>query len=453
MSGKRKALFVLSSAVAPLLWTAPGMGGLTITAYTGTVTGTAPGNYWPSSPTGPAPASVVGLDPVITSCGTPVNPGNSDGQPNLDGQTPVNEGVGSGSFSVLSQTFTTGATGFTLGEIAFAVAGGGNGNGTNPYSIHLFQLNSSVTAASTGYTLSTAEVGHDLFGSGSGLSFGLATPGAIEQFVFSGADEVALQPSTVYAIELWGDQNTTAGTFYIRPSGADTPAQPYTGGQAYQIGTTTNAGQSDNSSVVRGEVAVVPRDLLFALYPAGATLTTGTWTGAAVNANDWSTAGNWSGGIPGANPGDSALFPSTVSSVNPNLNGNRTLGSLTFNGPAYTLAQGSSGTLTMNNNGLNRAYRRPLWEFNDIRAGGVGFKHSDCRRTIHQHVHDLRQHLRYRKRDSLGRQPVADGGHCCAQRLQHLFRWNDNRFRHTAHSANLNSRDHQRPADGQCQYR
>jgi len=265
----RSSIMFACFAAAPAFYAATGMGSLTITQYTGPVTGSGFGDYWPSSPTGPAPSSVVGLDPVITSCGSPVNPGNSDGQPNLNGQAVVVAQVGSGAFSVLAQTFTTGASGFNLGEIAFDMAGNSVAPGTNDQSIHLFQLNSSVTAASGSYVLSTAEVGHDLLGGGSGLSFSFSgSPGAIEQFAFGGSDVLALHPNTLYAMELWANQTTGDLMNFFRPSGVDSPQWPYQGGQAYFVSTTTNAGESDNSSVVRGEVAGTTRDLLFAMYPA-----------------------------------------------------------------------------------------------------------------------------------------------------------------------------------------
>jgi autotransporter-associated beta strand protein len=66
----------------------------------------------------------------------------------------------------------------------------------------------------------------------------------------------------------------------------------------------------------------------------------------------WSSSGNWSNGIP-TNAGDIANFdpfisaPSTVS-----LDGNWAVGALNFNShDSYTIAAGSGGTLTLDNNG------------------------------------------------------------------------------------------------------
>lgn len=71
-----------------------------------------------------------------------------------------------------------------------------------------------------------------------------------------------------------------------------------------------------------------------------------------VNANgSWGTAGNWTPAVVPQFAGDTANFggailaPRTVT-----LDGNQTVGAMTFsNANAYTIAQGTSGTLTLNN--------------------------------------------------------------------------------------------------------
>lgn len=71
-----------------------------------------------------------------------------------------------------------------------------------------------------------------------------------------------------------------------------------------------------------------------------------------VNANgSWGTAGNWTPAVVPQFAGDTANFggailaPRTVT-----LDGNQTVGAMTFsNANAYTIAQGASGTLTLNN--------------------------------------------------------------------------------------------------------
>jgi fibronectin-binding autotransporter adhesin len=366
MSKSGKSLVVIASAVTPLLLGASfGIAGVTIKTYTGTVTeysgstGNAPsggggpdiGVYWPTIAGGNAPTSAVGFNPIITAQGAAGNV-PAVGSPDNNGQTEVTEQVGSGVFSVLAQTFTVGATGFNLGEIAFAMSGGGDA-GTNDESIHLFQLSSAVTAASTSYTLSADEVGGDLLGGGSGDTFSFnGGNGGIEQFVFSGSDEVSLLPNTLYAVELWVDQNSGSVLNLIRPSGSDSPPYPYTGGQAYFVSAGTDAGQSEASSTVRGEVAGATRDLLFAIY-AGLPNVNSTWTNMAGN-ESWTAAGNWSSGIPGSNPADVATFGQAIPSATIiTLDANQTVGTMNFNtGSSYTIAQGTgNNTLTLNNNG------------------------------------------------------------------------------------------------------
>ncbi len=349
MSRGKKALCIASSAAASIILSRSVYAGLTITP--GPNSG-AVGAYWPSSTSGPDPSSAVGYDPSIDS-----GDGITTGSPNNDGQTEVQEGIGSGYFSVLAQTFQTGSTGFTLGEIAFVAEASGDGNDTTDFSLHLFQLNSTVTPTSTGYTLSTAEAAgtNDLLGGGHGLNFTFGSggiPESVQQFVLNASgtdDQVNLLPNTEYAIELWGNQLSTHNVLLFRPSGSDTAPggpYPYTGGQAYQLSssTITNAGQSDHSTVSRGEVAGSTRDLLFALYQAPPPNVTATWTGASTaNNSNWTDSTNWTGGVPGTTPGDTALFPAMASSTTADLNGSQTLGMVTFNGPAYTIAQGTGG--------------------------------------------------------------------------------------------------------------
>jgi autotransporter-associated beta strand protein len=67
----------------------------------------------------------------------------------------------------------------------------------------------------------------------------------------------------------------------------------------------------------------------------------------------WGISGNWTNGIPG-NSGDTATFasaPGLTSSDTVTLDGNRTVGHVVFNNGSfsYTIAQGSGGTLTIDN--------------------------------------------------------------------------------------------------------
>ena len=75
--------------------------------------------------------------------------------------------------------------------------------------------------------------------------------------------------------------------------------------------------------------------------------TVGTWTDGSGTDNNWSTAGNWSGGVPHLAK-DSAVFGNTVSPVN--LDSAETVGTLLFNQAAsYTISGGN--TLTLDNSG------------------------------------------------------------------------------------------------------
>jgi PEP-CTERM motif len=79
--------------------------------------------------------------------------------------------------------------------------------------------------------------------------------------------------------------------------------------------------------------------------------TNGIWT--ATGVASWSSSANWSGGTP-QNAGDTANFFSSATSPSMvTLDGNRTVGTLNFNNAnaSYNIAQGTGGTLTMDNAG------------------------------------------------------------------------------------------------------
>lgn len=62
----------------------------------------------------------------------------------------------------------------------------------------------------------------------------------------------------------------------------------------------------------------------------------------------WGTAGNWSGGVPDQTGATANLAASITTGATITLDGNRTVGAVTFDNPnSYTIAQGSSGTLTL----------------------------------------------------------------------------------------------------------
>jgi fibronectin-binding autotransporter adhesin len=342
---KRKALAVISGAIAPALALASGAwADVTLnTLYSGAVP-----TYWPGATT--ADPSVVGTDPVIVS-------GNNGALGN-----PASGTVGQTVSATLveAQTFTA-TTNFNLGAISLVTPGGG-GNAAGNVSIHLFALNNNattpITGASTGYVLASDQKGPDLLGGGAGLSdFSMSpTPNTeIYEFDFSGADQAALTAGVTYGIELW--DSATGNTFYLNRNGG---VQTYAGGQNYSALSPDGLGDDNQvtmSTVVRGAVAGAtnPRDLTFAVYPAGIAIANSTWAG--PGGGSWSTAGNWTNTLVPTNKGDSATFgtniaaPSTVT-----LDGNHTVATITFaTGNSYTIAQGTSGTLTINGGALSAA--------------------------------------------------------------------------------------------------
>ncbi|MGD0464722.1 MAG: autotransporter-associated beta strand repeat-containing protein [Tepidisphaeraceae bacterium] len=357
MSKTKKSLMIISSAVAPVFFGVPVFGGLTVSYYAGG------GNTFadfPTSPSGDMPTSQAGVSPFedTTTAGHGLGSIGGNGSPEA---ATVNETIAPG--GVEAETFVSPAAGLNLGEILFIVGGG-----PTTESINLFQLTTNTTGTSGGYVLSTAEVGHDLLGGGAGLTFTYNGSAAYDEneFVLSGNDEVYLLPNTEYAIELW---NTGTGTNYVSRFGS----VPYnSGGQVYH--TTDTNGQSDNSTDTRVQPSGSNgRSLAFAVYAGG---NNSVWTGTAGDSS-WDTGGlggNWAGpgtstgtsgpGGPGAfgsssgvptNAGDSATFGTNITAnTTVNLNGNHTVGHINFTNPtySYTIAQGSGGTLSLNQPGL-----------------------------------------------------------------------------------------------------
>jgi autotransporter-associated beta strand protein len=332
---------------------------------------TLPG-FWPSSiqnaSQGP---SATGTDPVILANGagnTNVNGAPANGGPgvvsggvvsNPAGSALVNELISQGGkLALIAETFKT-TSAFKLGGVSFDMVGGADtGFMANAASIHLYQFNpGTVTGTSTTYNLSTQSTGVDLLGNGQGAVWTPAAISNIGQFVFTGTDQVSMQANTEYVFEMFVDTFDSGDSLGVmRCSGSDNmpSPQPYADGALFGLSPSTSGVSqqtySANFSISRiaGVFAGATRGGPFAIYSAPPTLTTGTWTGAATTGSnsDWNNSGNWSGGtIPGGTPGDNALFGVGASSVNVSLNGTQTVGRLTFNGPGYTVAQGSGGTL------------------------------------------------------------------------------------------------------------
>jgi len=90
----------------------------------------------------------------------------------------------------------------------------------------------------------------------------------------------------------------------------------------------------------RGRVA----GFIAIVLPASAWATSANWTGSAAD-GDWNNLTNWDAAVP-QNPGDSAAFGVTTS-LDVSLNGNKDLGSLSFNGASYSIAAGTGGSLVL----------------------------------------------------------------------------------------------------------
>jgi PEP-CTERM motif len=195
-------------------------------------------------------------------------------------------GVGptGGNGQVGAETFTTGALPFVLDAISIST------NGTSiaipsGLSIHLYAVNTTTTAASTGYVPSTAVYTNgtpagaaivgannttgDLLGvNGSGVGQGLPvalanpTPAEVLEFDLSNGttnDQITLAPNTLYSLEVW---NTISGQALLW-NRTSTPV--YAGGQAYATGSG-GAGATENSAISRNQIASGARYADLAVY-------------------------------------------------------------------------------------------------------------------------------------------------------------------------------------------
>ncbi len=123
-----------------------------------------------------------------------------------------------------AQTFTIGATNYTLQTVSlYAGAGTGTGSGTNLL-LRLFDLGTAVAPNPSPYT-----PGADLFNSGGGLSVSYTpqTTGIL-QFDFTGNDQVTLQSGHLYAFEIDGALNSSPVVWQR------TTNDTYAGGAAYR---------------------------------------------------------------------------------------------------------------------------------------------------------------------------------------------------------------------------
>ena len=99
-----------------------------------------------------------------------------------------------------------------------------------------------------------------------------------------------------------------------------------------------------------GSISVSGGDVILTVVSSG---TVGTWTDGSGTDNNWSTVGNWTGGVPHL-AGDSAIFGNTVSAVI--LDTAEAVGSLEFNqAGSYTIS--GANTLTLDNTGAGAAVK------------------------------------------------------------------------------------------------
>ena len=160
---------------------------------------------------------------AATFDGTPVV--NTAGSASAAINTTFTVGIGlaAGASARYGQSFTTGASGFTLGAIEMYVGGQG---GANNVGVHLYSNVSGGSEADT-FVNPNNPTATDLLGGGSGLTFTMTPAGSNGYLVltFSGADQVALAANTKYYFELSGGD---AGVNVLRAG-----SSPYAGGNAY----------------------------------------------------------------------------------------------------------------------------------------------------------------------------------------------------------------------------
>ncbi len=152
-----------------------------------------------------------------------------------------------------AQTFTIGASNYTLQTISLYAGGGtGTGPGTN-LTLRLFDLGSQTAPNPSPYA------GADLFNSGNGLAISY-TPQAVGilKFDFTGSDQVTLQAGHMYAFEMDGTLNSSSVTL------ERTISDTYAGGAAYR-----------NRSWING---INAREFAMAVYAATAGSTNGGTT-------------------------------------------------------------------------------------------------------------------------------------------------------------------------------
>jgi hypothetical protein len=192
-----------------------------------------------------------------------------------------NPSAEAGSLStVLSETFTPGssgsfgapnATGFTLAEIAFLAGGGSIGN---TVSMHLYALNTapSATASASYNDTGGHNMGPDLLGGGTGLSFGW-NPGAVAaghawlaQIYLDDGDQVPLTSGQTYALEFWASSTSSNNFVWNRAGASGDPGGQMFGAhnsnQANKVLTSGMRATIDQEGLAGG----APRNASLALY-------------------------------------------------------------------------------------------------------------------------------------------------------------------------------------------
>jgi autotransporter-associated beta strand protein len=164
-------------------------------------------------------------------------------------------------------------------------------------------------------------------------------PGAVDEWCINTA---VVDPATDSVLV-----NSEDGNLYRWNLGTDTLTQ--------QISISNGLGEAYTPTTIGpdGTVYAINNATLFALgAPTSSSLVYATW--AASGSGSWSSGANWTLNSPG-NAGDTASFGITNSAATTiSLDGNRTVGTLNFSSAfSYTIAQGTGGTLTLDNGASN----------------------------------------------------------------------------------------------------
>ena len=243
---------------------------------------------------------------------------------NLGGGVVFSVPVAGGSSTVLGSF--SGSNGLTpysgltlIGNTLYGTTGGGGANNAGTvFSIPMSGGTPTVLASFNGSNGREPGAGLTLIGSS---FYGTSIYGG------------AYNDGTVFSVPVGGGTPTVLVSF--DGSNGELPSCTLVASGDTLYGTTSKGGAEGNGTV-------------FALNLAPAAT---AWNGS--GGGSWNTPSNWTlGTVPAGVGVQAVLGASATTSATITLDGNQTVGSLTFNNTAsYTLAPGSGGTLTLNNSG------------------------------------------------------------------------------------------------------